>query len=371
MRGQPGHLRITIMEGKHAMNAPERLARLCTPQADGLTLRLRTLTPLYTGGIGQFGDQIHPSNLLGGMRLLSCLVARTLGDLGFEDAVWGNAGMAGHKARAKQVAVRWDTAGLTSVKLPDLIRIPKLGGGESKWYFNCAHEGELGLQVARRGISDAHWRIVVLALAIQLRQASFGAKDQFGLGVLTVAEGSRPFVEALDPGCELPPVVPAEPGRLNLLRHAFGRLHFRVAPGQRPNLNRSIALNLALATRASLRNALRAKADAPEAEKTRLTALRHQMLGKLNQFGSAVNVSAAYAVGDSLELRVSVALKPDEAAQRSEIMKAFHAPGTIDSINTLIDTTGYRVDGKFVWEFGGGHLADRAVWLNKLAGVQK
>ena len=351
------------------MNAPDRLARLCTPQADGLVLRLRTLSPLYTGGIGQLGDQIHPSNLLGGIRQMSCLVARTLGDPGFEDAVWGNAGMDGKKAQAKQVALRWDTSGLASVRLQDTIKVPKASGGESKWYFNSAFDGELGLQISRRGICAAHWQMLTLALSIQLRHGTFGAKDQFGLGVLSVTEGCRPFVEALDPGIELPPTVAAEAGRLNLLRHAFGRLRFRVAPGQRPILNRTTALNLALATRASLRNALRARADAPEAEKARLTALRHQMLGKLNQFGSAVNVSAAYAVGDSLELRVSVALKPEEAAQRSEVMKAFHAPGTIDSINTLIDTTGYRVDGKFVWEFGGRHPDDRAAWLNKLAGV--
>lgn len=353
------------------MNAPDRLARLCMPQADGLVLRLRTLSPLYTGGIGQLGDQIHPSNLLGGIRQMSCLVARTLGDPGFEDAVWGNAGMGGTKARAKQIALRWDTCGLTAVRLQDTIKVPKASGGESKWYFNSAFDGELGLQISRRGIGAAHWQMLTLALAIQLRHGTFGAKDQFGLGVLSIAEGSRPFAEALAAGIELPPAVAAEAGRLNLLRHAFGRLRFRVAPGQRPILNRTTALSLALATRASLRNALRARADAPEAEKARLTALRHQMLGKLNQFGSAVNVSAAYAAGDSIEVRVAVALKPGEAAERSEVMKAFSAADTADSINTMIDPTGYRLDGKFEWEFGGRHVNDRALWINKLAGVCK
>jgi hypothetical protein len=152
-----------------------------------------------------------------------------------------------------------------------------------------------------------------------------------------------------------------------LLRHAFGRLRFRIAPGQRPSFNRSTALHLALATRATLRNALRARPDAPDAEKARLTALRHQMLGKLNQAGSAVNVSAAYATAEGIELRLAVALKPEDAAERSEVMNAFAtAAGSIDG---LIDRLGYRVDGRIAWEFGGRHVKARAAWLNQLAGV--
>ncbi len=349
------------------MNAPEMLACLRTPQADGLVLQLKTLTPLYTGGIGQLGDQIHPSNLLGGIRQMSCLVARTLGDGGFEGAVWGNAGTGKTKAEAKQVALRWETTGLAAVTLPEIVRVPKAGGGDSRWYFNSAFEGQLGLQISRRGISDAHWQLLTLALAIQIRHGSFGAKDQFGLGVLALTEGARPFAVPLDPDVVLPDAVKGESGELNLLRHAFGRLRFRVAPGQRPILNRSSALNLALATRATLRNALRAKPDASGTEQARLTALRHQMLGKLNQFGSAVNVSAAYATEDGVELRLAVALKPDTAAVRGEVMSAFAAAA--GHIDTMIEGIGYRVDGRIDWEFGGKHLSKRAAWLNKLAGV--
>ena len=345
------------------MNAPEMLLRLRRPQEDGLVLRLKTLTPLYTGGIGQLGDQIHPSNLLGGIRHMSCLVARTLGDAGFEKDVWGETG------HAKQVGLKWDTAGLALLNLPEMVKVPKATGGESKWYFNSAFEGELGLQVSRRGISDARWQILMLALAIQLRHGTFGAKDQFGLGILTMAEGAKPFAIPLDASINLNEVVPPEAGRLNLLRYAFGRVRFSAAPGQRPIFSRAAALNLALATRASLRNTLRAKPDAPEAEKNRLTALRHQMLGKLNQFGSAVNVSAAYPEGDGFELRLAIALKPTEAEVRTEVMKAFS--NAADSIDSMIDHTGYRIaERKFAWEFGGKHLSDRATWINKLAGVQ-
>ena len=108
-----------------------------------------------------------------------------------------------------------------------------------------------------------------------------------------LAQDGPAFCTPLDTAAEWPKAVPAAAGRLNLLRYAFGRVRFapRRASGRRSTGAR---LTLALATRATLRNALRAPPDAPEAERSRLTALRHRMLGKLNQSGSAVNVSAAY-----------------------------------------------------------------------------
>jgi hypothetical protein len=345
------------------MNALERLARMHTPQSDGLVLRLKTQTPLYTGGIGQLGDQVHPSNLLGGIRYMSSLVARALGDDEFEKSVWGETG------NAKQVALHWDTSGLSLIKTlcdKDQIKIPKAGGGESKWYFNSAFEGTLGLQLTRRGISDAHWQMLTLALAIQLRHGSFGAKDQFGLGVLS-STGNSACYTPLDATREWPKAIAVETGKPNLLRYAFGRMRFRAASGSRPTLNRTTALTLALAARASLRNTLRAKPDAPDAEKTRLTRLRHLMLGKLNESGSAVNVSAAYAINDCVELRLSVALKPADSTERTEVMKSFSA--ATGSVDTMIERTGYRVDDRIIWEFGGKHANDRANWINKLAGV--
>ena len=350
------------------MNAPAMLARLRTPQADGLVLRLTTLTPLYTGGIGQLGDQVHPSNLLGGIRQMSCLVARTLGDGEFEAAVWGNPGSGGNQAQAKQVALRWDTSRLERRVLPPEIRIARGDGGQnSRWWFNTGFEGELSLQLTRRGIAEPHWHLLALALAIQLRHGSFGAKDQFGLGVLAPVDNA-PLCAPLDVAATWPKAIAAEPGRLNLLRFAYGRLRFRSAPGQRPSLNRALALKLALATRATLRNALRARPDAAEPEKARLTALRHQMLGKLNLAGSAVNISAAYATADGLELRLSVALKPATAGERNEVRKAFsEAAGQVDS---LIEDTGYRVDGqKISLDYGQAHAAAIPAWLNQLAGV--
>ena len=354
------------------MNVTELFTRLRTPTEQGLTLQLKTQTPLYTGGIGQLGDQIHPSNLLGGVRHMSSLVARTLGDDRFETDVWGNAGQGGQNATAKQVALHWDISKLQRVALGErggVISIPKAIGGESKWYFNNAHEGELAFSMTRNGISDPHWQILKLALAIQFRHASFGAKDQFGLGVLALTDSNAVICEPLDTAFPWPAALPVQPGKLNLLRYVFGRISFRPAPGQRPVLNRTLGLKLALATRATLRNALRAKADAPDLEAQRLTLLRHRMLGHLNQFGSAVNVSAAYLHDGNPELRIAVALKPDNKDERAEAFRVFR-DAIKSQLDGMIEQTGYRTNDT-IWEYGGAQTNDKkAAWLNKLAGVQ-
>jgi hypothetical protein len=345
------------------MNAPELLKHMKTPGDDGLVLRLKTLTPLYTGGIGQEGDQIHPSNLLGGVRHFSCLVARALGDAAFEGTVWGNAGQGGVKAEAKQVALHWDLSGLKSFRLPGEIRIPKNGGDQSKWWFNTGYEGALDLTLTRRGISDANWQMLQLALAIQVRHATFGAKDQFGLGVL--GWQGAPFKPvALDVSHPWPKAE-----GFSFMRYAFARVELTPRPGEKPRLQTSSSLVVALGLRSSLRNALRAKENDPPAEQERLKALRHLMLGKLNIAGSAVNVSAAYPTPqaeDAVEARIAVALKPDTPEARKEVMTRFRS--AVNDASDSISASGYKV-GDVTWQFGGAHTNDKAAWLNQLAGA--
>jgi hypothetical protein len=350
-------------------HALDTLSRLREPMPDGLVLQLKTLTPLYTGGIGQLGDQIHPSNLLGGIRHLSCLVARTLGDEQFEPSVWGNPGHGALQAQAKQIGLHWNTKGLLPKDLPREISFQRSGAKLSRWWFSAAYEGELSLQITRCGISQPHWHILMISLAIQLRHGSFGSKDQFGLGVLAQTD-SGVLCGPLDTTYEWPKAVPAVPGKLNLLRYAFGGLQFRPIVGKKPVLNTGFGLKMALATRVTLRNALRAKPEATESEKSRLTQLRHRMLGSLNEAGSAVNVSAAYAVDGTPNLRIAIALKPETPEERTEVMKAFSTTfKTFSEIDNMIETTGYRVDTASKWEFGGSQTNNRAAWLNKLAGV--
>ena len=348
-------------------HAPEALSQLHTPTSDGLVLSLKTLTPLYTGGIGQMGDQIHPSNLLGGIRHMSCLVARTLGDAAFESTVWGDASQ--NPVHAKQVALRWDTRGLSLIRdLPKTVSFKRSGGKESSWRFNTAFKGDVGLQITRRGISDAHWQILMVALAIQLRHGSFGSKDQFGMGVLALSNDMK-FCSALDTEKQWSPATE----KLNLLRYAFGCLKFRPLVGQRPLLKDPAALKLALATRVALRNALRAKNDAAKDEVDRMKKLRHLMMGNLGDFGSAVNVSAAYVLNDCPEIRIMIALKSEEPKEQAEVLNAFKKTlsdkDTLGDMNDLIGVTNYCVQGISSLMFGGKHLEDRAAWLNKLAGV--
>lgn len=137
------------------MNA---LAGLRTPADAGRAeFRLRTLTPLYTGGIGQQGEHIHPSGLLGGVRRFSCLLAAAIGDAGFEADVWGRAGDARPKPAAKSVACGWDIGLLRECKLRPTVNWPRSDGKNRPggWRFNVAHAGALTLGLTRRAISDA------------------------------------------------------------------------------------------------------------------------------------------------------------------------------------------------------------------------
>ena len=88
-------------------------------QPISLNLYLKTLTPIYTGGIGQYGEQIHPSGILGNIRHFSCLLAAAIGDSGFETRVWGASEDENH--HAKRVALYINTHGLKERELPDKI----------------------------------------------------------------------------------------------------------------------------------------------------------------------------------------------------------------------------------------------------------
>ena len=114
---------------------------------DSAVLTLRTLTPLYTGGVGQHGDQIHPSGLLGGLRRFSCLLAATVGDDRFEYAVWGTPTDA-KDHHAKRVGLHVDTSGLRKIDLLGRINWDRPDGQRRQgWFYNVAHEGSLRLVI--------------------------------------------------------------------------------------------------------------------------------------------------------------------------------------------------------------------------------
>lgn len=334
------------------------LRSLQPPQS--VVLHLTTLTPLYTGGIGQQGEQLHPSGLLGSIRYFSGLVARALGDDTFENRVWGHVqGDAGH---AKQVAIQWDGRGLGLTKLPEVIRIIRVDGKDSSWFFNQALRGTCQLTLTRRDISDADWQILLLSLRIQIRHATFGAKDQFGLGVMGCAD--------LPKVAGLANITVARPQKTDSLWHtAFFKAQLS-KPGLRNDdvVSFEELLKLGLSLRYALRNSLRGNPDTTPDKN-----LRHIMLGALNEFGSATNVSAAYPLESGLipqfEVRLTVQLKLSDGAQRTQVMKAFN--------NTLetCDSEGWR-SGTLSYEWGGGiGSADQykfktiSEWINHLAGV--
>ena len=331
-----------------------------------IVLKLKTLTPLYTGGIGQQGDQIHPSNLLGGIRHFSCLVARFLGEKDFETEVWGTA--EGSEPKAKQIALKWDTSKLIHFELPKkAIKIDNNTG----WYFSSAFEGELTLQITKRNIDDKYWNILLISIAIQIRHAMFGSKDQFGLGVLDLVNPED--FKKLFPKLNIPlnevkdDFLDKENKLMNLKRYAFAKVKLKKKEQKYINFNDETKLKLGLAMRYNLRDALRTSENASKLEYNKWKEIRHKMFGYLNECNSCVNISAAYGNEENPEIRITVELNLEKESERDEVLDIFEE--YIEYVDDFI--TEYTVDKNNInWEFGDDKNNENKVdWLNKLAGV--
>ena len=317
---------------------------------DSVALTLRTLTPLYTGGVGQHGDQIHPSGLLGGLRKFSSLLAAAVGDPNFEHAVWGTAPNADDR-HAKQIALRVDATGLKKTPLPSPITLPRSDGAKrpGSWFYNVAYDGVLRLTLTRRGISDSHWQLLLLALRIQLRHATFGSRDQWGLGVLTADE--LPPVKPLSPPATAP--LTDRPG---LHRALFTEIQFDAASPQ----GMESRLKQGLIWREYLRGSFR---------KTGKDDLRHYLFGNLGQYGSAINISALYPRGNNgCALRIWGVIPhttppPPFAVERNQVVQ------TLRKAITQGPEGVWPGERRIVWQDGAAHPADLATWINQLAGV--
>lgn len=363
------------------MNA---LAGLRTPADAGRAeFRLRTLTPLYTGGIGQQGEHIHPSNLLGGVRRFSCLLAAAIGDAGFEAAVWGRAGDARSDPSAKGVACIWDLSALRESRLKPTVNWPRADNQNRPggWRFNVAHAGALTLGLTRRAISDAHWQLLLLALRIQIRHATFGAKDQHGLGVLGCDEW--PEVEPLVRVAGRP--LTDRPG---LDRAFFAELQFDAPP---PTLDADYgqAIEDGLRLRELLRSLFRVDlpdkpTDVEKRQAAAETDLRHYLFGHLapkqsESWGSAINVSALYRRADgNAGLRVW-GLMPHTCINRdrhandrpsdNQLAKALNRIHACLQQALPFAHMKARPCHLAVWEDGRVHAAGLVAWINHLAGV--
>ena len=316
-----------------------------------IALTLRTLTPLYTGGVGQHGDQIHPSGLLGGLRKFSSLLAAAVGDPNFEHAVWGTAPNADDR-HAKQVALRVDASSLEKIRpvvAKGCINWPRPDGKpRSGWYYNVAYDGVLRLTLTRRGISDPHWQLLLLALRIQLRHATFGSRDQWGLGALTADE--------------LPPVKPLSPPATAPLTDRPG-LHcalFTEIQFSRPlPSDWLVRLKEGLRWREKLRGSFR-----NDGEKD----LRHYLFGKLGQYGSAINISALYLHGSrGCALRIWGVIPHTTslrfADQRNQVVQTLRQ--AIEEGPNAV----WPGERQVIWQDGAAHQTDLAIWINQLAGV--
>lgn len=350
-----------------------------------IVLKLKTLTPLYTGGIGQKGDQIHPSNLLGGIRHFSCLVARFLGEKDFEKKVWGTAEES--EPKAKQIALKWewDTLELNNIKLTNVIEIPYVGKNnkykKSQWRFNSAFEGNLTLQISKRDkdIKEKFWNILLISIAIQIRYAMFGSKDQFGLGVLGLVnpEDFKKFPKLNIPLNEVKDdFLDKEKKLMNLKRYAFAKVKLKKKKEQKEqkyiNFNDETKLKLGLAMRYNLRDALRTSENASKLEYNKWKRIRHKMFGdSKDKCNSCVNISAAYGNEENPEIRITVELNLEKESERDEVLDIITDKEEIAFVNQFINDFGYEIDENNInWEFGGNKNNENKVdWLNELAGA--
>ncbi len=191
--------------------------------------------------------------------------------------------------------------------------------------------------------------LLLLALRIQIRYATLGAKDQFGLGVLTAEE--LPAVEPLDAPSGDP--LPDRPG---LHRAFFAEVLFDTPlPKGWP-----ARLEQGLRWREKLRGSLRGDGQ---------DELRHYVFGQLNRQGNAVNVSALYPHAQGCALRIWGVLPhtapPRFTDQRGQVMAALQQALQQGPEQAL---AGAR---RWQWQDAANHQQDIVNMINTLAGVAK
>ncbi|HCB14067.1 MAG TPA: hypothetical protein DEP36_10950 [Gammaproteobacteria bacterium] len=271
-----------------------------------------------------------------------------MGDPEFECAVWGTTtGADDHYA--KRVGGRVDARDLNKITLPRQIHWPRSDGVDRKgWFYNVAHDGTLRLSLTRRGISDAHWQLLLLALRIQIRHAAFGSRDQWGLGVLAIDD--LPTVEPLTAPMGNVNPLPDRPG----LHHAF---FVHVTFNDPLPLDWRARLEQGLRWREKLRNSFRPG----------MHNLRHYLFGELGQYGSAINVSALYPHGQGCALRIWGVIPhttpPQFDGQRGQVVQTLR-----QAMNQGPDEV-WPGESEIVWQDDAEHQADLATWINQRAGV--
>jgi hypothetical protein len=244
--------------------------------------------------------------------------------------------------------------------MPEKVTWPREDGQHRPgWYYSRAQVGRLGLTLTQRPPTDprdsAHtasdWQWLLLALRIQIRHATLGARDQWGMGVVQAAE--LPAVQPLAVGAGAAPL--SQPG---LQGAFFAELQFdEPAPvNGSGNPDWSKRLETGLRWRAHLRGALRGPG---------MDDLRHYLFGQLNQWGSAVNVSALYSAPDDRSAVRVWGLVPHTQPPRHEQARA----EALQRLRAAMDNGPLHRPRRVLWEDGAGHRADLASWINRLAGV--
>jgi len=169
-----------------------------------MTITLKTLTPLWTGGVDGKCDRLHATGLIGSLRWWYEAILRGLGGhvcdpveqpclydteqphnglcLGCQ--MFGATGW----ARRFRLLVhdRTASAGPTGARQPTGDRFKRDGRTRPSWYFNGGREGDLELRIVPTG-PDFDPAIIQGTLSLIERHGGLAAKTQLGYGWIEIA----------------------------------------------------------------------------------------------------------------------------------------------------------------------------------------
>jgi CRISPR-associated protein Cmr1 len=193
-----------------------------------MEVTLRTLTPIWTGGVSGACDRLHETGIIGSLRWWYEAIVRGLGHHACDptDEPCGDDGACPacqlfgctSLGRTVRVTVRGNTNPLWGDgRQPETILLPsrrQRNGGPTGWHLGPGHVGDIKL--AWTTLRGEHWaeELLMLPLALAVRHGGLGARTQHGYGVVGLPpDASDHMVQHVEEGLKvLREVLPPNDG---------------------------------------------------------------------------------------------------------------------------------------------------------------
>ncbi len=269
-----------------------------------MQITLRTLTPLWTGGVEGTCDRLHTTGIIGSLRWWYEAIVRGLGGLACDpvehpcsyDAEQPHGGLcpgcqvfgATGWARRFRLTIedRTEGKGPDGTAQPTGNRFKKDSRQHPSWYFKGGRTGEVNLRIISTA-SDFDPTVILGTLSLIARWGGLAAKPQLGYGWVEIV--SAPAWDADGFVHKAQTAAAAQPGTNNGLP-ALDKMFF--AKLQVSDTGVSAALNLKYDVRAAFRAAF-------EGNQT----LRHWICGSVrDDQRQASKISVTQAVGGALRV---------------------------------------------------------------------